>query len=117
MGVEPGHPLLKSMLDYYKDRSFIKEDGSKDTLVIPKIIYQFIKKDYIYNQISIKSKFSFDSNVINVFTSDYFSPKNYNTKEIITTINTYSIHHFDGAWLRPTKDEGLLAYWRVRLAL
>ena len=28
----------------------------------------------------------------------YFSPKNYVTKKITITANTYSIHHFAGTW-------------------
>lgn len=117
MGFEAGHPLLKNLLEYYNDRPFIKEDGSKDTLVVPKIIYKYIQDGFNYNLIKEKSEFVSSEKVINVFSPDYFSPKDYDSKEVIQTNHTYSVHHFDGSWLRPTREEDFWAYWRVKLAI
>lgn len=41
---------------------------------------------------------------------DYFSPKNYVTKKIVITENTYSIHHFAGTW-QPGWKKTLLYLW------
>lgn len=38
---------------------------------------------------------------LEVFPSDYFSPKNYRTNETILTSNTYTIHHFHETWRSP----------------
>ena len=38
---------------------------------------------------------------LEVFPSDYFSPKNYRTNETILTLNTYTIHHFHETWRSP----------------
>ena len=33
-----------------------------------------------------------------LFSKDYFCPKDYATRKINVTENTYAIHHFDGSW-------------------
>ena len=38
-----------------------------------------------------------------VFPVDYFSPMDVETKELIVTENTYTIHHFMGSWLPPDR--------------
>ena len=117
MGFEPNHPLLKSLLDYYEDRPFIKAEGSFDMWPVPNIIKKNIEASFTYNLISDKKDFDTSANVINVFPSDFFSPKDFHTKIICVTDNTYSIHQFDGSWLRPiVEDPGIIDALRIKIA-
>ena len=56
------------------------------------------------------SQFVDDKNVVCVLPMDYFSPKNYVTKKITITENTYSIHHFAGTW-QPLWKRLVLKIW------
>lgn len=38
-------------------------------------------------------------NGFTLYPSEYFCPKDYNTKEINLTENSYTIHYFDGSWV------------------
>ena len=56
------------------------------------------------------SHFMFDDKIVCVLPTDYFSPKNYVTKKISVTENTYCIHHFAGTW-QPLWKRILLKIW------
>lgn len=83
IGVEKGNFWIKECLDYYKNRSFIKEDGSFDMRPVPLLVYSKIKD----KDIDIKPFY-------------YFSPKDYNIGIIKKNAETYCIHHFDGKWIK-----------------
>ena len=96
IGSEKHSNWIKNALDYYENRHFVGMDGRLDTRPIPRMFH-----------FQLHRVFSFidDPNVIlvlpeiSLFPSDYFSPKNYQTKKLKLTDNTYTIHHFDGNWL------------------
>lgn len=118
MGFEKGHPLLKRLLEYYEGRSFIKDDGTMDMQTVPNIILKHINDSYHYRIINNKKDFDFSQDTICVFPPDYFSPKDCDTKQVSLTNNTYSIHHFDGSWVKPSiKEVGFWKYLRIKLAL
>lgn len=99
MGFEPHHPLIQELLFRYEDRNFIGNDNELDTYPLPFIIRKCIESLYDYNIISNINDFNHNINLFNVFSSDFFSPKNYSNRKIELTNNTYSIHHFEGSWL------------------
>lgn len=96
LGSVSGHPLLKELLEYYHLRSFIKESGQYDRRPLP----------MIFNEKA--AKFGFMPNgkkqllkeEIQVYPSEYFSPKNLYFRDFKTTDNTVAIHHFTGSWLK-----------------
>lgn len=100
IGFSKGSIFLKQLLDRYENRSFVQEYGTFDMQPLPDIIRQYIESQVNYNVISSKEDFVFDDKHFNVFTADYFSPKNYLTGEIQVTGNTYSIHDFAGSWVK-----------------
>lgn len=110
MGAEVGIPWIKECLASYKGKSFINDDGTANTMVLPRVLKENIEKKNRIHYISSKSEFGQDKGVIYVFPSDYFSPKNYVTKKISVTTNTYSIHHFAGTWV-PLWKKVLLRIW------
>jgi len=90
-------------LKYYNKKSFIKKDGSYETLTLPNIMMNQISKSKVIHEISsydlntLKNEYS--KNKLIMFNQDLFCAKNYATGVIKTTKRTYSIHHFQGSWL------------------
>lgn len=100
MGFEKGNPLLKLMLDYYESRHFEIGIGKFATKPLPFIIRECIDTNFKYISIKNVNEFDISKKHISVLPVDYFSPKSWNTGEIHTTENTYSIHHFSGSWVK-----------------
>lgn len=100
MGAEKGLGWVKSGLDYYSNRSFIKKNGEFDTRPVPLLVNEIIAKE----DIEIKPYY-------------YFSPKDYNIGKIEIRKESYCIHHFDGKWLKKgtiyslKKFIHLILYW------
>lgn len=81
-GAEKGNPFVKDCLSYYKDRSFIKPDGSFDILPLPKIMLSYLPR---HREIDPRDWHCFTN-------------KSYKTGEISTLERSFSIHHFAGSW-------------------
>jgi hypothetical protein len=95
--------ILKCM-QYYNDRSFIKENGVYDTLELPRVMkfqLEGIKNIIIMQNTQVqKVKFLLKSeDSLFLFPFEYFSAKNYESGKISITKNTYTIHYFNSSWL------------------
>jgi len=96
-GSEKKSSWLKFILNYYENRNFI--NNSFALMPIPQIAFYILSK-YKYNFIQNSPEtFDYNPQTINVFPNEYFSPKDWLTKECFLTKNTYSIHHFIGSWV------------------
>jgi mannosyltransferase OCH1-like enzyme len=86
------HPTLKSLLKYYNNRSFMKNDGSCDlTTIVVMITNHLMAKGLIPNN-------SFQIvNGITIYPTEYFCPID-STGKLKITNNTYAIHHFVASW-------------------
>lgn len=118
IGFEKGHPILKQMLDFYKDRKFVKENGEFETMPLPRVVEMVLSKDYRINKISSLEEFDFDSHTLNIFPEDFFSPKSCADGKIYQTISTYTIHHYNQSWQSPVRKYGrkiILALGGVKL--
>lgn len=105
MGAEKGLDWTKICLDYYLDRPFIKSDNTLDIRKVPEIMMEEIRKLKPIHHLSpdeIKEirKMDFQKEVL-VMPDDYFSPKVFDSREILTTPNTYAIHHYQNSWFSP----------------
>ena len=123
MGFEKGHPLMKYLLDYYKDRPFYlgnkntKGKSSFDRLPLPAIMLQLINEHFTLKEIDNIGQFDPSPEVINVLPADYFSPKQWETRELEVTPRTYSIHHYSGSWLKGHFWKGVAFHWYRFLGL
>ena len=88
-GSEKGNPIIKEILDYYQDRSFIKEDGTFDMLPLPKIMAQTIIR---YPNLMIYDRFQ-------------FTCKSYTDGKITTKDYTHAIHNFAGSWTNSARKK------------
>lgn len=103
VGCEKGNFLYKNMLSYYESRDFIKNDGRYDIKAMPDIMDEVASSLYEFKVINKKEDFEFNENILNLFTSDYFSPKRQNDFKINLSDKTFSIHHFNASWYPPKK--------------
>ncbi len=110
IGAEPGCEWIKKCLDYYKNKNFINERGEQNNRVLPSIIKEVITLNFTLKEVKYISEISRDKEVVFMLPSDYFSPKNYVSKKLRITNNTFSIHHFAGTW-QPYWKKVLLRIW------
>lgn len=100
-GAEKKCEWIGRCLEYYDCKSFIKENGSFDTLTLPRIMMSQITKTR--DIIEIKNKeaadLKFEEDKLLMFPVDYFCAKNQGTGIISTSNNTYTIHHFAMSWI------------------
>lgn len=95
IGSKKGNELIKLFLDSYKDKTFIKEDGSFDDLtnvaIITKILEEYgLNKNGLYQELK---------GIATFYPQTYFSPYDYiNCRKLITE-NSYCMHHFYKSWL------------------
>lgn len=99
-GGEKNAPIFKELLDYYKDRPFVREDGSLE--LIPNTIPT--TKILVKHGLRARNELQ-RLDGITVFTEDYFSPFNPWTKRTVITDNSYAMHLFKGAWFGDKSDE------------
>ena len=97
-GAEAGNELLKECMTFYHGRHFINPDGSNNIkLTIPYVLGQIFGDFQL-----IESEQQLDTSlpILQVLPAEYFSPKSgLFHKMTDLTPNTYSIHHFQGAWI------------------
>ena len=113
-GVEKKSEWIRECLRYYENRSFVKEDGSFDTKVLPIVIRDcLIENGYKVVPVnSVEEAKKVGGKEIPVFPFDFFSPKSYETGEIEKTDRTYSIHHFASSWMT-TSEKVHIVLWRT----
>lgn len=114
IGTEQGQDWTKACLNYYADRKFIKEDNSLDIRKVPEImgeVIQKIKPIHILTPTEAKNMdvLDFHQEVI-VMPDIYFSPKIFDSREVIITPETYAIHHYQNSWF----SHKAYAYYRIR---
>ncbi|WP_256971750.1 glycosyltransferase family 32 protein [Marinilactibacillus psychrotolerans] len=94
IGAEPHHPFIEELYNDYDGRTFIQEDGSHDRKT------NVIRITEIMTERGLKPDNT--KQVVencHIFPLEYFSPKDYWTREVDATDNTYGIHQFTGSWL------------------
>lgn len=95
MASEKNGQWVSELLEYYDDRSFIRENGELDTLSNTAIITKMMKeRGFIMN-----NSFQEIKDYVAFYPNDFFCPKSYKTGSIDLTRNTYCIHHFAKSWI------------------
>ena len=93
-GAIPHHPIIKRMLDFRANESFLMEDGSFNQTTC----------GYYETMPLIGLGFNPDNSIqiiegMTIYSSDFFHPYDYMSGETTLTDNTFSIHQFNGGWL------------------
>lgn len=93
LGVPSGLELLKEILNEYENYSFFRNDGSFNQTTIVEYTTRILCKHGLKNTGDIQNVAG-----VYIYPSDYFSPKNVDTRVLTITENTRSIHHYDASW-------------------
>lgn len=95
IGAEKGNKLIKLFLDSYKERNFIKEDGSYDDFTNVAIVSEILKN----KGLKMNGQYQELESIGVIYPQTYFSPYDYiNCRKFISE-NTYTMHHFYKSWL------------------
>lgn len=95
VGAEKGNEIIGYLLDQYKNRKFILEDGTLNLATCVKYQTHDLKERL---GIKMNNEMQKRDGVL-IFPSEYFDPKDPSTGIVNITTNTYSVHHFAGTWL------------------
>ena len=98
MASEKNGKWAERELEYYKDRHFLKADGTPDlTTNVAIITNNLVKDGFLLNNTYQEHK-----GIIVMYPMEYFCPKSYRDFKLHhLTENTHTIHHFNGSWLTP----------------
>lgn len=93
----PYNNCVKSMLDIYEKRTFLKKDGSFDLTPCPVVNTVGLKMHGLKTgKEAIKEIQHLDG--IDVYPIDFFNPMNVDTLKISITNNSYSVHRYAASW-------------------
>lgn len=93
---EPNHPCLDRIIKYYKQRSFIKNDGQYDMIAIEKTVERVLCDNY---GLILNGKRQSLKDGVEVFPKEYFYARDYRTGIVKEYDELYLIHHGEGIWL------------------
>ena len=91
-GAEKGNEFVRLCLDRYKDRHFIKPDGSLDQMPLPQVMEE------------VRQRYNIQ---IDLYPWTYFTAKSYDTGIENPKEETYAIHHFAGSWKTKAEVEDI----------
>lgn len=91
----PKMGLLEQILSFYRDLTFINEDGSYNTITIVKYTTEIFEKNGLINNISISSKIA----GFILYSPEYFNPLDDLTGKLQIKENTHSIHWYSKSWI------------------
>lgn len=95
IGSKKGNELIQKFLDSYKNKTFIKEDGSFDDLTNVAIITSILKE---YG-LKANGEYQKLEGVATFYPQTYFSPYDYINCRNFKNEDTYCMHHFYKSWL------------------
>ena len=94
IGAEPKNPFIKEWLSSYSNRSFLGVDGTMDVTTIVHNLTHLLKNEGL----ELNNETQTISN-ITVYSTQYFYPYDYVSKNTTITDLTYGIHWYDASWL------------------
>lgn len=108
-GAIKNHWLVKRLQDVYTDTPFIYNDGALNIVASPAYT----------SKVMLDAGFVLDNTRqtiedVELYPSDYFSPKDWCTTEMVITPNTYSIHHYAASWWSDEERQKHEAYLKRR---
>ena len=94
MASEKENKWIKKLLDYYKDKHFIKKNCQFDLTTNVRIITNITLKNYNFKKNNTYQELS----DITIYPTEYFCPISFKNGKIKITNKTYCIHFYTGSW-------------------
>lgn len=95
IGTRSKHWWIGELLEYYKNRSFYRENGKADIKPNTFLLTGLAKQ----HGFAEGNRYQVLVDDVHVYPSEYFCPKSPRNHQIVLTPNSYAIHHFEGSWL------------------
>ncbi|OAS85135.1 glycosyl transferase [Metabacillus litoralis] len=95
IGAKKGNSLIKQFLDSYKDKNFLKKDGSLDELTNVAIVTEILAN----RGLKINGQYQILIGLGTFYPQTYFSPYDYINCRNFITEDSYAMHHFYKSWL------------------
>lgn len=96
-GCKKGDKFIGEVLNYYNNLNYDNYKDNLEELAIPIHLTKVARGNGYKHDEKIKY---FLGNVA-IYPKEYFYPKRHAWQEPIITENTYTIHHYEGAWRKP----------------
>lgn len=97
IGAEKGCKWIKDVLETYKNKTFIKEDGSYDILLLPcKFHHALVGLGYKFHCLHELRQYDAKDHELYVFDGDFFNSRN--AIEVRQTKKSYCAHNYAGSW-------------------
>ncbi len=110
MASEQGNGMIKELLFYYKNRHFVKVDGSYDARTNTSIITEyFLEKGLLQN-----NQFQ-EIDGFALYPDNYFCPKLTRLEDKTYMQDTYTIHYFSGSWKSENAKRRENSWWWKKL--
>ena len=93
LGVESGHRIYKSILDYYQTLHFIDQDGKPNNITVVRHNTKILKEHGLK-----PSNLLQEIDGIWIYPRDFFNPLDDLTGKLVITQNTRSIHWYMRSW-------------------
>lgn len=94
LAAAPGLGLYKKILENYSNRHFLKNNGKLDLTTVVEITTKILEEYNFNTTLSIPQQI----NGVMIYPPEYFCPKDFISKKIKITPNTYTIHHYTTSW-------------------
>lgn len=98
VGCEAKMSWLQVAMNWYESHNFMNDGGSYNQIIAPLVFKYAFEKFYGVSLIDDEKPHS-DSDY-EIFSYESFSPKNGFNGKIFATDNSYTVHHFNSAWLK-----------------
>lgn len=95
IGAQKGNVLIKQFLESYKDKKFLKEDGTINSLTNVAIITKLLE----FLGLKTNGQYQKIEGVGVFYPQTYFSPYDYINCQKLLTEQSYTMHHFYKSWL------------------
>lgn len=95
-GAEPGSPVIKECLDWYKGREFVDRNGNLNMHGCPIVMMEAISRKF---EVRISPEYVDDEGIVCLLPRDFLTAKSSETGIVTKTGNTITVHHFAGSWL------------------
>lgn len=100
MGAQKSHPWIEDLLQYYKNKSFLNNDGTLD--LTPNVV-NITKLTTGKYGLALNNRYQKLKYNLHIYPKEFFCPSDYGDsdkqKQDKITMNSYSIHHYNGSWL------------------
>ena len=107
LGVEKGNPVIADFLTPYKNRHFLRDDGSYDFTTNLKIITPILTDKY---HLALNGQRQMLPHDVLVLPMESFIAKDFLTGWIVADDTTYAIHHYEASWYSEEERKYMLLH-------